>query len=202
MPVSGKGSMATCLNPLRRRVWDPQLLVRAGHPEVPGGGQVRAARARTPRVFANLIQRARIPGPKNSTAQHPGRELLEFCRDREDDVPRFTTDTRVWPTNNISERGVRPNKTQQKVPGRLTSEDPTQDLLDTCGYIDTGRKHGRNVMTILHDLFHRKTPGSRGQQPQPPKSRRTQTAPYHHPHMGECSPGYLPPARSMNDPVT
>jgi hypothetical protein len=43
------------------------------------------------------------------------------------------------------------------------------------------------------------TPGSR---PQSPKSRRTQTAPRHHPRLGECSPGYLPPARSMNDPVT
>ena len=28
----------------------------------------------------------RIPGPKNTTAQHPGRDLLEFCRDREDDL--------------------------------------------------------------------------------------------------------------------
>ncbi len=49
----------------------------------------------------------RIPGPKNSTAQHRGRELPEFCRDREDAVLPFTTDTRVWPTNNISERHVR-----------------------------------------------------------------------------------------------
>ena len=27
---------------------------------------------------------------------------------------RFTTDTRIWPTN-ISERGLRPTKTQQKI---------------------------------------------------------------------------------------
>ena len=30
------------------------------------------------------------PGPKNSTKQQPGRELLEFCRDRRSDVLRFT----------------------------------------------------------------------------------------------------------------
>ena len=44
----------------------------------------------------------RIPGPKNSTAQHPGRDLLEFCRDHEDDVLRFTTDTRIWPTDDLA----------------------------------------------------------------------------------------------------
>jgi Transposase IS66 family len=43
--------------------------------------------------------------------QKPGREMLEFCRDRQADVLRFATDTRVWPTNNLSERGVRPLKT-------------------------------------------------------------------------------------------
>ena len=42
------------------------------------------------------------PGPKNSTAQHPGRDLLQFCRDREDDVLRFTTDTTIWPTLSTS----------------------------------------------------------------------------------------------------
>jgi hypothetical protein len=36
---------------------------------------------------------------------------LEFSRDREDGVLLFTTDARIWPTNNISERGVRPTKT-------------------------------------------------------------------------------------------
>jgi hypothetical protein len=40
-----------------------------------------------------------------------GRDPLEFSRDREDDVLLFTTDTRIWPTHNISEHGVRPTKT-------------------------------------------------------------------------------------------
>jgi Transposase IS66 family len=100
-----------------------------------------------------LIAALRIPGPKNSTAQHPGRELLEFCRDREDAVLWFTTDTQVWPTNNISERGVRPLKTQQKISGRLTSEDTTQNRLDIRSYIDTARKHGHDAMTVLRSLF-------------------------------------------------
>jgi transposase len=104
-------------------------------------------------VTVGLSAVPRIPGPKHSTAQHPGRDLLEFCRDREDDVLRFSRDTRVWPTNNISERGVRPLKTQQKISGRLTSEDATQDRLDIRSYIDTARKHGHDTLTILRSLF-------------------------------------------------
>ena len=65
----------------------------------------------------------------------------------------FTADTRVWPTNNISERGVRPLKTQQKISGRLTSEDATQNRLDIRSYIDTARKHGQDVMTVLRSIF-------------------------------------------------
>jgi transposase len=104
-------------------------------------------------VRVGLSQVPRVPGPRNSTAQHPGRDLLEFCRDREDDVLRFCGDTRIWPTNNISERDLRPTKTQQKISGRLTSEEVTQDRLDIRSYIDTARKHGVNVMTALRQAI-------------------------------------------------
>ena len=100
-------------------------------------------------ILAGLSSVPRVPGPKNSTAQRPGRDLLEFCRDRPADVTRFCDDTAIWPTNNISERSVRPVKTQQKISGRLTSEDATQDRLDIRSYTDTARKHGRNVMDVL-----------------------------------------------------
>jgi transposase len=104
-------------------------------------------------VTVGLAAVSRVPGPKNQVKQQPGREMLEFCRDRHGDVLRFTTDTSVWPTNNISERGVRPLKTQQKISGRLASDDVTQDRLDIRGYIDTARKHGRNAYEILHQLM-------------------------------------------------
>ncbi len=125
----------------------------AGLDAIPAATADPLAREFRHAVLAGPASVPRIPGPKNSTAQHPGRDLLEFCSDRRDDVLRFTTDTRIWPTNNISERGVRPNKTQQKVSGRLTSDDTTQDRLDIRSYIDTARKHGRNVMTVLHQLM-------------------------------------------------
>lgn len=104
-------------------------------------------------VRVGLAQVPRVPGPSHSTAQHPGRVLLEFCRDREDDVLRFCHDIRIWPTNNISERDLRPTKTQQKISGRLTSEEITQDRLDIRSYIDTARKHGLNVMTALRQAI-------------------------------------------------
>ena len=104
-------------------------------------------------VLTGLASVPRVPGPKNSTKQRAGRELLEFGRDRRDDVLRFTADTSIWPTNNISERVVRPLKTQQKISGRLASNDVTQDRLDIRSYIDTARKHGKNAMDVLHDLM-------------------------------------------------
>jgi transposase len=41
----------------------------------------------------------------------------------------------------------------QKISGRLTSEQVTQDRLDIRGYIDTARKHGINVMTALRQAI-------------------------------------------------
>jgi transposase len=125
----------------------------AGQPQIPphiAGPLIREFRHA---VLAGCSDVPRIPGPRNSTAQHPGRDLLEFCSDRQDDVLRFSGDTRIWPTNNISERGVRPLKTQQKISGRLTSEDTTQARLDIRSYIDTARKHGCNVMDILRSAM-------------------------------------------------
>ena len=49
-------------------------------------------------------------------------------------------------SNNISERGVRPLKTQHKISGRLTSSDVTQARLDIRSYIDTARKHSQDVL--------------------------------------------------------
>jgi hypothetical protein len=124
-----------------------------GLPAIPGDVLKPLAHEFRHAVLAGLASVPRVPGPKNSTKQKPGRDLLEFCRDRRDDVLRFTTDTSVWPTNNISERGVRPLKTQQKISGRLASNDITQDRLDIRSYIDTARKHGKNAMDVLHDLM-------------------------------------------------
>ena len=77
-------------------------------------------------VLAGLASVPRVPGPKNSTKQRPGRELLEFCKDRQGDVLHFTTDTRIWRTNNQRTRSpphenpaedLRPPGQRQRHPG-------------------------------------------------------------------------------------
>lgn len=100
-----------------------------------------------------LSQIRRAPGPAATTKQPVGRLLLECLRDREADVLRFTTDTRVWPTNNQSERDLRPLKTQQKISGRLTSDKTTRDRLALRSYISTAAKQGVDVLTALRDAI-------------------------------------------------
>jgi transposase len=70
-----------------------------GLAQIPAGVRAPLIREFRHAVLAGLSDLPRIPGPKHSTAQHPGRDLLEFCSDRQGDVLRFTTDTRIWPTS-------------------------------------------------------------------------------------------------------
>ena len=155
-----------CAEAYPEAVWPVQAqralrgLIRAWHAAREQGLEAIPAGMRKPlehefrhAVLAGLASVPRVPGPKNSTKQWPGRELLEFCRDRRSDVLLFAEDTSVWPTNNISERGVRPLKTQQKISGRPAGDDVTQDRLDIRSYIDTARKHGKNAMDVLHGLM-------------------------------------------------
>jgi hypothetical protein len=52
-----------------------------------------------------------------------------------------------------SRRGVHPLNTQQKISGRLASDDVTQGRLDIRSYIDTARKHSKNAMDVLRQLM-------------------------------------------------
>ena len=130
--------------------------------------------------------------PAPGTAQTASRQgHAQFCRDREADVLRFTTDTGVWPTNNISESGLRSTKTQQKISGRLTSDNTTQDRLDVRSYIDTARKHGCDVLDVLHRLSpaapgHPRLPATPDPRTTLPGSRHLEHIKSHSRHMGEC----------------
>ena len=100
-------------------------------------------------VLLGLSQVPRVPGRK----QQPGRDLLECLRDRQADVLRFTTDLRIPPTSNQAERDLRPAKTQQKISGRLRSEQTTRDRYAIRGYISTAAKHGAHVLTAIHNAL-------------------------------------------------
>jgi hypothetical protein len=98
-----------------------------------------------------LSQVPRIPGAK--VEQPPARLLPECLRDREDDVLRFLSDLRIPPTSNQAERDVRPAKTQQKISGRLRSENTTRHRYAIRGYISTAAKHGQNGLPALRDAL-------------------------------------------------
>jgi hypothetical protein len=81
--------------------------------------------------------------------QPPARLLPECPRDREADVLRFLSDLHIPPTSNQAERDVRPAKTQQKISGRLRSEQASRHRYAVRGYISTAAKHGIGVFTAL-----------------------------------------------------
>jgi transposase len=102
-------------------------------------------------VLAGLSAVRRRPGA--NAGQPPARLLLECLHDRENDVLRFLSDLRIPPTSNQAERDVRPAKTQQKISGRLRSEQVTRHRYAIRGYISTAAKHGTSVFTALRDAF-------------------------------------------------
>jgi transposase len=85
--------------------------------------------------------------------ERKARLLLEVLHDREDDVLRFAHDLQVPPTSNQAERDLRPSKIQQKISGRLTSEERTRDRYTILGYVSTAAKHGIDKITALRDAL-------------------------------------------------
>ncbi|WP_239341172.1 IS66 family transposase [Frankia sp. CiP3] len=96
---------------------------------------------------------ATVAPAERGRKQPIGRCLLECLRDRHDDVLRFVFDLDVWPTNNPSERDLRPFKTQQKISGRLTSVTATACRLQVASYLSTARKHGVSALHALRLAF-------------------------------------------------
>lgn len=85
--------------------------------------------------------------------ERKARLLLEVLRDRQSDVLRFAHDLNVPPTSNQAERDLRPAKIQQKISGRLTSEQRTKDRYRIRGYLSTATKHGRSAMDVLREAI-------------------------------------------------
>jgi transposase len=102
-------------------------------------------------VAVGLSDVRRAPGAK--TKQPPARTLLECLRRREADVLRFLTDTAIPPTSNQAERDLRPAKTQQKISGRLRSQETTRNRYAIRGYASTAAKHGVAVFTAIREAL-------------------------------------------------
>jgi transposase len=89
--------------------------------------------------------------PGNRPGERKARLLLEVFRDRPDDVLRFVHDLKVPPTSNQAERDLRPAKIQQKISGRLTSEERTKDRYKILGYVSSAAKNGLDQMRVLRE---------------------------------------------------
>ncbi len=92
----------------------------------------------------------------NRPGERKARLLLEVFRDRRADVLRFVDDLQVPPTSNQAERDLRPAKIQQKISGRLTSEQRTKDRYKILGYVSSAAKNGLDKMAVLRDAILRR----------------------------------------------
>jgi transposase len=123
-----------------------------GLPAVPHTTAAPLTAAYRDAITTGLADLATRPGGSPRNRQHRQR-LLEDLRDREADVLRFTTDTRIPPTSNQAERDLRPAKTQEKISGRLRSQTTTRHRYAIRGYLSTATKHGASPITTLRDAI-------------------------------------------------
>lgn len=120
----------------------------AGQPAIPTATATALRAAYTHAVATGLADLPR----QSAGRQPPGRTLLELLDEGADDVLRFTTDSRIPPTNNQAEADLRPHKTQQKISGRLTSHTTTRHRLTIRSYLSTALKHGHHALTTLREV--------------------------------------------------
>jgi transposase len=134
-----------------------ELIHAANTARAQGLASVPAAAAARPlarfrnAVAAGLDHLARLAG--DGRGQPECLHLLQTLHDRDADVLRFVTDTAVPPTSNQAERDLRPAKTQEKISGRLRSEQATRDRYAIRGYLSTAVKHGHDALTVLSDAL-------------------------------------------------
>jgi len=124
-----------------------------GLPAVPACSATPFITAYRDAITTGLADLAARPGATRRHHRHHRQRLLEDLRDREQDVLRFVTDTRIPPTTNQAERDLRPAKTQEKISGRLRSAATTSHRYTIRGYTSTATKHGTDVLTALRDAL-------------------------------------------------
>jgi transposase len=75
--------------------------------------------------------------------------LAHRLLDRQDDYLRFTTDWRIPPDNNGSERDIRMIKLRQKVSGCLRTLTGAKQFCAIRSYLSTAAKHGKHSFEVL-----------------------------------------------------
>jgi transposase len=87
--------------------------------------------------------------PRSGKTMKKHNALARRLRDRQDDYLRFTTDWRIPPDNNGSERDIRMIKLRQKVSGCLRTLTGAKQFCAIRSYLSTAAKHHRNFFDTL-----------------------------------------------------
>jgi len=87
--------------------------------------------------------------PRTGKLMRKHHALARRLRDRQDDYLRFTTDSRIPPDNNGSERDIRMIKLRQKVSGCLRTLTGATQFCAIRSYLSTAAKHGQNFFDTL-----------------------------------------------------
>jgi transposase len=119
------------------------------------------ARARLHTRYERLLadgQAANPPPPANRrrpgrTRRSPAARLLVRLDAHREEVLRLLDDTRVPFDNNQAERDLRMVKLQQKISGCWRTPAGAGAFLALRSYLATARKHGRNPLAVLRQLF-------------------------------------------------
>ena len=87
--------------------------------------------------------------PRTGKLMRKHNALARRLLDRQDDYLRFTTDWRIPPDNNGSERDIRMIKLRQKVSGCLRTLTGARQFCAIRSYLSTAAKHGRTFLDTL-----------------------------------------------------
>ena len=87
--------------------------------------------------------------PRSTKVMKKHNALARRLRQRQDDYLRFTTDWRIPPDNNGSERDIRMIKLRQKVSGCLRSLTGARQFCAIRSYLSTAAKHGKHFFEVL-----------------------------------------------------
>jgi transposase len=86
---------------------------------------------------------------RSSTVMRKHNALARRLLDRQHDYLRFTTDRRIPPDNNGSERDIRMIKLRQKVSGCLRTLTGARQFCAIRSYLSTAAKHGKHFFDVL-----------------------------------------------------